>query len=336
MNIRSSAWFILRYSAKIAFALLSILFLSIDGDGQNHVPIYFIEVSSMDKGKYKFDTGPFIIKENGAVVMGSKSDQSPEQAFSAWKDDFKALPVEKQNILIYIHGMWGHRSWYQNDVINGYYQDVFSREDNPYGMVISLVWHSGISYWENVDHAYQVGKYFSQVLVELRNWHPLRLDVLSHSMGNRVFQGIYSTIEVKECYPRIFHNLYMQAADLEANIFEKDQPLDSIMYVADSIHIYVHQNDRSLGMSKSINKNDRLGLDTSHTLTTLHERICVINVSLIDDNEGIGPTLSNHRYFYSSPSVRNDMMRHMTGQNNQNRKATPHERYFILQPLEYE
>ncbi|HMQ06605.1 MAG TPA: alpha/beta hydrolase [Saprospiraceae bacterium] len=296
------------------------------------VMMKYIEIPTMDKSKYELITGSFEVRDNGDIIKGNSDQNLWEDALKDWKLSLAEKPANRQKILIYIHGMWAHRPWIQNAVMTKYYDSVFNQENNPYGLVISLTWQSGLSYWENKENALNTGHFFGQILEQLRLWDHAGMDILAHSMGNRVLQGIYESLDEKECYPRIFNTLYMHAADLEVNIFQPGEPMDSITYIADSIWIYIHQNDRTLGMSRSINKNDRLGLNPSPDATIINDRIRMIDVSLIDDNEGIGPNLSNHRYFYSSATVRRDMMLQMTGACNDDRYPSSKKGYFILQP----
>lgn len=293
---------------------------------------FFIEVESQDSTSYETKYGKFHANEEKKLVKTKSISYNESQAFEAIMDAVKLSDNEYKDVFIYIHGMWGHQDWYQNDVLNTFEDEIFMESENP-AVVISLIWHSGINYWDNAQHAYSVGKYFSNVFDSIIKIPGIRTKVLCHSMGNRVFQGIHSSINNDTCTIPPIAELYMVAADLEENIFNEDQPLNNICHFVNKVFVYVHNNDRSLGMSRSLNENKRLGLDSGKSLCLQDSCLQIIDVSIIQDNEGFGPSLSNHRYFYTSPTVRNDLKLSLAGKENPDRKILNHARRFQLLPL---
>ena len=81
----------------------------------------------------------------------------------------------------------------------------------------------------------------------------------------------------------------------------------NIGYFSKDIVLYVHNNDRVLGVSKVINDKNRLGLDGIQNLDKVSNAILQVDVSVIIDNEDAPSRLSNHIYFYMSPTVRKDI-----------------------------
>jgi len=76
--------------------------------------------------------------------------------------------------------------------------------------------------------------------------------------------------------------------------------------------IYVHNNDRSLKLSKLVNKNKRLGLNGLDPYR-MPENFRIIDVSTITDHRNFMTSMSNHRYFYMSPTVTEDIKRMVWG-----------------------
>jgi esterase/lipase superfamily enzyme len=293
---------------------------------------FFIEVESQDSTVYDAKFGKFSVDNDKDIVKNKSVHLEESQALQEITTILDNAVEKNKNIFIYIHGMWGHQAWYQKDVLNTFENEIFTGSENP-AVVISFIWHSGINYWDNVHHALAVGKYFSPFFQKIINIPESNSKVLCHSMGNRVFQGIYTQINTDSCLSPPLDELFMVAADLEANIFEDNQPLMNINKMAKTVTVYVHNNDRSLGMSRSLNDNKRLGIDGNKSICLQDSCLQIVDVSIINDNEGFGPALSNHRYFYTSPTVRNDLKLSMAGLPNSDRTKLDHSRRLQLKQL---
>ena len=292
--------------------------------------VYYIEVESEDSTAYQSIYGGFILNEEGKLEKEDKMEIEDPDFYLMIKDQLENLPKEKQNILIYIHGMWAHRDFFQEEQLSRIRTDVLREGESPYGMIISYIWHSGMNYHYNVTHARNVGEYFSASIEKLLDMEAGKFSVMAHSMGNRVFQGILSEMEMGADDNPPFDKMMFIAADLEENIFDEDQPLNNIDdYVSESF-LYVHNNDRSLGLSRALNENDRLGLNANAATLEYNPSLTIIDVSTVKDNDGFGPALSNHRYFYTSPTVRKDLYFTLHGEENPLRIALNGERRFKL------
>lgn len=276
---------------------------------------YYVELKGNEAEDYSFQFGNVRYEENGTPVrmeFQSKNLQSSkEQLLKNLNDRLLSLPAEKQNILVYIHGMWAHQPHYWKAHARKLQKGIFEKEQNPYGLVVSLIWECGMNYKSNVPLAYNKGKAFSSVVQEVvavaRNLEDTKISMLCHSMGNRVMQGFYEEIQMEYEQPP-FHNILMAGADLESDIFEKDKPLENIDRFTENVTIYVHNNDRSLKMSKLLNENDRLGLQGVSDISKVSEIIEIVDVSIVTDNESFASKMSNHRYFCESPTVRQDIL----------------------------
>ncbi|NNF33428.1 MAG: alpha/beta hydrolase [Saprospiraceae bacterium] len=299
-----------------------LLFISImcgwmvEKSPENAPYVYYIEVESEDSTKYDAIYGGFVLDEEEQLKKEDPMDIGSEEFYAMLAAQLESLPEEKRNVLIFIHGMWAHRDFFQEEQLSRMRKDVLKEGDSPYGMVISLIWHSGVNYHTNVIHANAVGRYLSKSVSKILTLKADQFSVMGHSMGNRVFQGILSELDKEESKEPIFKKMLFIAADLEENIFSSDQPLGDIdRYIGESI-LYVHNNDRSLGLSRALNENNRLGLNADAETLDDNESIKIIDVSAVKDNDGFGPSLSNHRYFYTSPTVRKDLYFSLHGLDN--------------------
>ena len=284
-------------------------------------PPYFVymEVKSEDSTAYKVEFGSFHLNEDQRVTK-DKAFTSDRNIFVNTLDSvFQELPEDHRNILIYIHGMWAHKDFFQEEVLTKIRADALNGGESPYGLVVSVIWHSGMNYFDNSKHALAVGKYYSSYIQDILNLNAKEISVMCHSMGNRVFQGVLTQVDENNFKDPPFSKALLIAADLEENIFESGQPLQHVDKYVTSPIIYVHNNDRSLGMSRALNENDRLGLNADDETILANPSLQIIDVSTVDDNEGFGPSLSNHRYFYTSPTVRKDLYFSLHGKENPQR-----------------
>ena len=137
-----------------------------------------------------------------------------------------------------------------------------------------------------------------------------RVNVLAHSMGNRLFEE--QIIPKLPSSEQQIDNYISIGADLEANIFEKNQPLEHIASLCKNILVYNHNNDRTLGISRAINKTDRLGLNGISPEVLADSSFYQIDVSQISDLQ-ILKDISNHRYYYTSDQVKTDIKDYLLG-----------------------
>ncbi len=284
----------------------------------------FIEVSQEDSTLYTSGYGEFVLDDDGI----SGRTYMEENVWSGLLDStLTTLPLEKSNVLFYIHGMWGHREMFLKKAHDALGKDVYRDPDFEYGIIVTLIWHSGLNYYENVKHARAVGAYFSDEVNRITNSCG-KTSFLCHSMGNRVFQGLYNAF-AHTPISNIEHIL-MLAPDLESDIFEEGNPLSEIHKICKQVTIYGHKQDFTLNMSKALNKNERLGMYIENKICSEGGCLVHIDVTSVEDNEGIGPSMSNHRYFYASPTVRDDIRLSLTnGKNPQREKVSGYNMYIL-------
>lgn len=249
-----------------------------------------------------------------------------------------SLPEEKRNTLFYIHGMWAYKWSFLKGNHKKMQTDMWANDTNPNGMIVTIIWHCKVKYFDNKEMALQSGKILSPLVrriheVTASSGPKSNTNYLIHSMGHRVFQTIWEG-HLTEDMEHHAQYIVMAGADIEPNSFEKDEILENIGYLSNQIMVFVHNNDRTLGMSKMLNNKDRLGLQGISDLDKVSNSIFQLDVSVITDNEDPPAKFSNHRYFYMSPTVRKDLALFFQGipkDKMPRRKELNHPRKFMLE-----
>ena len=101
----------------------------------------------------------------------------------------------------------------------------------------------------------------------------------------------------------------MACPDLESDALHRSKTFKKLDSLAEEVILYVHNNDRVLTVATQSNKIDRLGHKGPAEWDSLSANLTVVDASLLADNKDIGSKLTNHRYFYTSPTGREDLMR---------------------------
>lgn len=218
----------------------------------------------------------------------------------------KNIKYEDYDLNVYIHGMWADSPMFWKETVRNLNRDIFDGCDRPQ-VIVSVIWEAALLYPNSVDQARKKGKHLQVFFKDLlsSNGAANHINVLAHSMGNRLFEeAIQASLATENC--RI-DNFISAGADLEKNIFEKNQGLSTLPSICSNITIYCHNNDRTLKVSELINKTDRLGISGLTETVLQDSTFTSVDVTLITDNQGFGGKLFNHRYYYTSLAVKEDI-----------------------------
>lgn len=238
---------------------------------------------------------------------------------------------DKLNILI--HGIWADKKFAWEKMIQSLSRDTYENGDNQQKVILSIIWDSSYDYKKGVRIARLKGDYLSSFLKDIieENDKKYKINFLCHSMGNRVFQHMINESDLIDENEKIIDQFVSVGADIESNTFEKGEPLYKLDEIINDITIYIHNNDRTLGMSQLLNSAERLGLSGVPDITALPDNIRTIDVSMITDHDDLTSKIGNHRYFYTSPSVRKDLSRVIWEKDfNTGKKAMKHKRRLKL------
>ncbi len=268
---------------------------------------------------------------------------NPEDKFYLkLRNSLAHFPDDKNDILIYVHGMWGHLEDYFEMNTKVMRNTLYLRDSNPCRIAISYIWDSKQTYDTNVRIARTKGELFGDitkgVITEIEyskktNKKNSNLNFLCHSMGNTVFESIYGVLHTVEYEKPVIDNLIHAASDQSGNVYNKGEILYEIEDLVNHVHVYLHNNDRTLMLSKLAHEGSRMGLDGLDKDTEKPKNITQINVSLLNDDEDRVSRFSKHRYFYSSETIRKDMLsilNQISADEISNRKYMPQHKAFKL------
>jgi esterase/lipase superfamily enzyme len=182
-----------------------------------------------------------------------------------------------RQILLYIHGF----SNLPEDVFEGAleFQQLCDQRKKDEVLVIPLIWPCdndlGIvkDYWDDQKAADQSAFSFARVLEKFLAWrssekfNPLddpcmkRINVLAHSMGNRVFRQTmlaWNKYDLPKGIPLIFRNTFMVAADVVNETLQVGGPGEVICYSTRNLIVYHASDDLALRASKVSNLKNKI------------------------------------------------------------------------------
>lgn len=272
---------------------------------------YYLKLSGSDSTEFEYEIGIVQIEDDYSPTLKDLENiRTPQELVSELNCEIDQEGTsDKFNVII--HGIWGHYTLAWNEMAHNLSEYVYANKDGQKKVMLSIIWDSSLNYKTGIEIARrkgdQLAPFFKELLSSVNG--KVETTFLCHSMGNRIFQHIVTSSDMMNQDKILIDHYIAAGADLEANIFEPGQPLNGIDKIINDITIYVHNNDRSLKLSKLINKNRRLGLNGIPDLYTSPENFRIIDVSVITDHTKFSSSLSNHRYFYISPTVMKDIKR---------------------------
>jgi esterase/lipase superfamily enzyme len=250
----------------------------------------------------------------------------------------------KQEILFYVHGMWGSQSAMFRKSFTLMHELFLEDPDSDIARFVSLKWPSNeVEYNKNkqtvIDIAPQMAEVFKSFLISYQNYSTLlngrkvHLDLLAHSMGNELIKEMLKYLDTSDLELPVIKQMIWAAADLDGDAFETDSLMLKYNQFAQRNHIYYNYRDLPLEVSKQLNKTDRLGLVGSLDSIEYPRNTYFVDVSFIRDDTNIPDLVSGHNYHRSSPQIIKDMlyvlMDCMATEISQ-RKPTDHEKVFRL------
>ncbi len=266
---------------------------------------YFIydQSKKLPDSKYAFGIQEIVDKK----LKKTKAFGSFNELVAHISEDVVSSDISPKGILFYIHGYQADQKMFMEQSGFTLQNDVFDKITDKYNIIISLQWNSVLHYQKAVANAYEKGSrfvHFLQPIMEnVRKVSPLcQVSFLCHSMGNRVFQGIYDTWTQRNSQIQ-FTKVWMMAADLEYDIFSTQFPKAS-SYIQ-NVFIYHKTQDLTLKIAKSLEDHPRLGIIGPKQRL---ENMFIRDVSDISDDQSLGGNLSHHRYYYGSPTIRQEIV----------------------------
>ena len=237
-----------------------------------------------------------------------------ELGSKAWLSKIKAFNA--QQILFYIHGF---SNLPETDIFPRAQrlQEMFDQKEQGLVAVIPVIWPCdddfGIvkDYWDDQKSADMSAYSFARALEFFLSWREQqltenpcfkRINVLAHSMGNRVFRetlAVWNKYDLAKGVPLLFRNSFLMAADIVNESLEDEHGGRLISQASRNVSVYHAADDLALRASKISNlKNKvasrRLGHtgpeDMAKTQTNVYAIDCD-NINNIYDNP------KGHSYF---------------------------------------
>lgn len=161
-------------------------------------------------------------------------------------------------------------------------QDLFNEYEQDLVEVVPIIWPCdndlGLvkDYWDDQKAADLSGVSFARMLQKFLEWQPpqkshcmKRINVLAHSMGNRVLRETlrnWSRYDLPNGLPLIFRNTFLVAADLVNESLEKGKSGEHICRASRNVCVYYASDDLALRASKVSNlKNNIASRRLGHT-----------------------------------------------------------------------
>jgi len=225
--------------------------------------------------KFEFDldnNGPsnsvFFCKRN---TDGSITEVGGINFLSELKDS------KYRQILLYIHGF----STLPDDVFEAAseFQSLCNQKDPQEVLIIPIVWPCdndlGIvkDYWDDQKSADSSALSMSRALNRFLEWsnsnlnsphaEPClkRINVLAHSMGNRVLREtlwVWNKYDLADGVPLIFRNTFLVAADIENECIHRKERGELICNASRNVIVYFASDDLALRASKAANLKNKI------------------------------------------------------------------------------
>lgn len=225
-----------------------------------------------------------------------------------------------RQLLVYIHGF----SNLPEDVFKAVeeLQALCNTQKDQEVLVVPLIWPCdndlGIvkDYWDDQKSADASSYSFARVLQKFFTWRNSetynpqvdpclkRINVLAHSMGNRVLRGTlaaWSNYDLADGVPLIFRNTFLVAADIVNESLEVGQPGELICHASRNVIVYYASDDLALRASKAANlKNKvasrRLGHSGPENMGRTPSNVYAVDC---DDVNNVYDVPKGHSYFRS-------------------------------------
>lgn len=202
-----------------------------------------------------------------------------------------------------------------------------------------------LSYHSDRADAKTSGVAMARALLKLIEWFgvtgPRRfcwqsIHLVAHSMGNyalrHALQGVIAELG-RDRLPRVFQNVFLMAADEDADAFEHEHKFARLASLADAVHVYYAADDGALKISATTKNNEeRLGATGPRLLSGLPQKVTLVDCRRVNDT-----TLAEqgHQYYRNRPEVVADVRQVLQGKlpdEVSDRDYVPDKRAFRIRP----
>lgn len=262
----------------------------------------------------------------------SENQKYFEEGSVSFFSQLKAL-ADKTQVLLYIHGF---NNTDETDIFPNALaleEQINQCADDELVKVVPIIWPCDDDsvlafmddYWDDQRAADASGKMFYRLFGKFVAWQKelvrqgdecyKRINVLAHSMGNRVLMNTLDEwAKAQGDVPQLFRNAFLAAADIENEALEKGEKGQHIVNSARNVVIYYANDDLAMPASKVANlKNKtlsrRLGMTGAENLHKLPKKVYQVDCdnfnNTIDKPKG-------HTYFLHIGNKKSPVIQHMT------------------------
>lgn len=223
--------------------------------------------------KYKFDLNKNSPSNSIYFCERSKKDNYTEIGSTGLMSRLKESDASQ--ILFYIHGFSNLPEPHIFPKAERL-QELFDSKEKNLIEVVPIIWPSdndvGIvtDYWDDQKAADSSAFSFARLLEMFMTWRESnpndapclkRINILAHSMGNRVFRetlSAWNKYDLSDGVPLLFRNSFLLAADVVNESLEKGEKCHLISQASRNVSVYFASDDLALRASKISNLKNKI------------------------------------------------------------------------------
>jgi hypothetical protein len=273
---------------------------------------FFIEIIEQNKS-FMLKAGEFQLDEKGRFKKRFLTENETDftKFLLIFQETYALKRLEnKADILFYIHGLWSGSPMQSGKNIERFNNFYTQDPQSSIAITVSLIWHSGYTSYFLTRYlckkrALAVGKKFWYLIEKTNNLlektsRSGKMHLVCHSMGNYFLENILPFKPVFNQPP--FQELVMAAADVGDCFYGKQEAL--LHNFSERILILNNKKDRSLSVSKWLNRQTRLGKHPPQYFTKKYASVYATEVSGVKDVKNKVGLLNQHQHHQVSTTVK--------------------------------
>jgi len=263
-----------------------------------------------------FDYELYFISED---KKGSYRTASLDTFVLLLKNDIANFPTGKENILFYIHGMFGGQVLNYKSTLVDFRLRYIDPPASDMSRIVGYRWPgNSLDYPKCRDNAHAIAEAMNENFREILNHITAEspstsVNVIAHSLGSElwkemmVYENTYASDNIN------LNQVVICAPDLDENAFHEGTPLSLAKARCKGLTVYHSNKDFTLTMSKNFNNRNRLGLDGPDEATAFGSNLSFVETSKIADEENFAWKMTGHSYVRASERCSGDILSVFTG-----------------------
>ena len=253
----------------------------------------------------------------------SRQVKNAQQFNALLMTDLASCPLNKRQVLFYIHGMWGGKKFAFNRTYRMLEELYLDNKYSDIARIVSIKWPGNkMEYKVNKKKLYQIDNAVTNVFIEffnsfytfrhINNLNGVEVDMIAHSLGTELFKEVICQWPVEIFSGPIIDNLILASPDLTTDVFEKEECFGNNINIANKVTVYFSDRDLTLGVSKNLNDLDRLGRAGPSSNSKIPKNVNFIDATKIKDETNFSDLITGHSSFRASPIVSRDILSLLT------------------------